>query len=32
MSLDMRMLVVSDVTPDSDGSESMGVDFSVPHG
>jgi len=32
MSLDMRLLVVSDETSDSDGSESMAVDLSVPLG
>jgi hypothetical protein len=32
MSLDMRLLVVSDETPDSDGSESMAVGLSGPLG
>ena len=32
MSLDMRLLVVWDETPDSDGSESMAVGLSIPLG
>ena len=32
MSLDMRLFTVSDKTSDSDGSESMGVVLSDPHG
>jgi hypothetical protein len=32
MSLDMRLLFVSDETPDSDGSESMAVGLSGPLG
>ena len=32
MSLDMRLLTVSDETSDSDGSESMAVGFSDPLG
>ena len=32
MSLDMRLLIVSDETPDSDGSDSMAVGLNVPLG
>ena len=32
MSLDMRLLVVTDETPDSDGSDSMAVGLNVPLG
>ena len=32
MSLDMRLLVVLDEIPDSDGSESMAVGFGGPLG
>jgi len=32
MSLDIRLLDVSIETPDSEGSESMAVGLSIPHG